>query len=128
MAEVRRDLGAILMQNYFVFMEQGWMASVWLEQENDLGEVIDYSLMGMVTRINSRKDIGLEFLPFISEQLKVSIWIYDIDGEVYVKSPRGFDQIVALVRHDVGRVYYELVGLMTPAGIQTLFNEEELTL
>lgn len=87
-----------------------------------------YRIDQLKNKIQNRECVGLEVMELTSIILDINIIILDIGkkdvymtGDYELLHKRGNSYVILL--YDENRVHYELVGLKTPNGVVTYFNE-----
>ncbi|MFK5969039.1 MAG: hypothetical protein QM487_02810 [Candidatus Marithrix sp.] len=137
-SELRRDLAAYLSHenprypefSYYETSGNGTIPIIALQEfiNEDLIEVIfkgvDFSLLGLQSLLNSFNTIGDELYSYVADVLDIDIYILRATSEnLYphlVAINAGFERnsVVILANES----HYELVGVETDMGIQTLFK------
>lgn len=95
--------------------------------KDSLGNTIDYSVQGLQNLINSNRDLGKELYGILAEILTLDIYVLTGQGKTIVPVfhtylPRKRNR-AAVILGD-GR-HYELVGVRTDNGIQTLYTNDD---
>jgi len=138
-ANLRRDLGVGLsLENdeypgytYWETTARGSFVRMVMQEinyEDLIGELrVDYSLAGLQRLFNSTSQLGDEVYTYVSEVLKVDIYVLrGTSDDLYPHYNTRKEGVVRPAVVVVGNTYhYEVVGINKADGIQTLFLEND---
>ena len=99
-----------------------------VEIRDDLGQTIDYSLHGMQSLLNSLNHVGSEVFDFVSKILGVGVNVMIATRSNLTPTSGGIDteDVKPYTVFIAGNgIHYEVIGVQTDAGIQTVFLPDD---
>jgi len=95
---------------------------------DEQGTIIDFSLAGMQKLFNSNQDVGSEVYQYVAEITGVDIYVaigYTDNLKPFISTARKGGLVRPAVIIVGNKHHYEVVGIMKPEGIQTVFFADD---